>query len=89
MFFDPTTLGIDYRELVTRAAELPEPIRLGGSRLVVHIQTSTEAVDDLINLIRVLAEEKVNAGFVPTVDGHTNGSAIQNIYVRGVKADTV
>lgn len=86
MFFDPTTLGVSYQELVTRAGELPEPIRLGGSRLVVHIQTSTRAVDDLIDLIRVLAEEKAKAGFVPT-DVLTNGSAVQNIYVRAVKAD--
>lgn len=86
MFFDPTTLGISYQELVTRASELPEPIRLGGSRLVVHIQTSSQAVDDLIELIRVLAEEKAKAGFVPT-NGAISGSAIQNIYVRAVKAD--
>lgn len=86
MFFDPTSLGISYQELVTRASELPEPIRLGGSRLVVHIQTSTSAVDDLIALIRVLAEEKARNGFVPAEEGMI-GSAIQNIYVRGVKAD--
>ena len=85
VFFDPTPLGISFQELVTKASELPEPIRLGGSRLVVHIQTSPEAVEDLIGLIRTLAEEKANAGFVPTEP--TDGSAAQNIYVRGVKAE--
>lgn len=80
MFFDPTPLGISYTELVTRASELPSPLRLGGSRLVVHIQTSPKAVDDLIELIRVLAEEKAKAGFVPSPDAYSTQR--QNIYVR-------
>ena len=80
MFFDPTTLGISYAELVQEAAKLPNPIRLGGSRLVVHIQTSDAAVDDLLALIRRLADEKKAAGFV--YSEATNGSARQNIYVK-------
>ncbi|KAI0803065.1 pyridoxal phosphate-dependent transferase [Irpex lacteus] len=80
VFFDPTPLGISYTELVTRASELPSPLRLGGSRLVIHIQTSPKAVDDLIELIRVLAEEKAKAGFVPSPDAYSTQR--QNIYVR-------
>jgi threonine aldolase len=45
---------------------LPQPLYLGGSRLVVHIQTSPEAIDDFINLISKIAEEKKKAGFVAT-----------------------
>ncbi|KAI0085621.1 pyridoxal phosphate-dependent transferase [Irpex rosettiformis] len=80
VFFDATPLGISYLELVTRAAELPSPIRLGGSRLVVHIQTSPKAAEDLVDLIRVLAEEKAKAGFVPSPEAYTTKR--QNIYVR-------
>ena len=65
---------------MTRAAELPSPLLLGGSRLVVHIQTSTQAVEDLISLIRVLADEKVKAGFVPSPEAYATKR--QNIYVR-------
>ena len=80
VFFDATTLGISFSELVERAAQLPEPITLGGSRLVVHIQTSDAAVDDLLDLVRTLAEEKKAAGFVPA-EATTNGTS-SNIYVK-------
>lgn len=65
---------------MTRAAELPSPLLLGGSRLVIHIQTSTQAVEDLIDLIRVLADEKVKSGFVPSPEAYATKR--QNIYVR-------
>ena len=72
---------MSYSELVEAAAALPEPIRLGGSRLVIHIQTSDAAVDDLLALVSKLAEEKKAAGFVPE-EAVANGSARQNIYVK-------
>ncbi|KAF7794112.1 hypothetical protein EIP86_005242 [Pleurotus ostreatoroseus] len=86
VFFDPTPLGISYVEIVTRAAELPSPIKLGGSRLVVHIQTSPQAVDDLLALIRQLADEKKQNGYVPPEEEvDTNGAPFSNIYVRAKK----
>lgn len=85
MFFDPTPVGISYVELVQRARDLPKPIKLGGSRLVVHIQTSPQVVDDLLSLIRELAEEKKAAGFVKSETPLTNGKAPKNMYVK-VKA---
>jgi len=80
IFFDPSPLGIDYPELVQRAEALPNPILIGGSRLVVHIQTTQAAVDDLLGLLRTMAEEKKAVGFVysPQANGTTNG----NIYIR-------
>lgn len=50
---------------------LPEPVIITNSRLVVHIQTEDQAVDDLLALIKVIAEEKNTAGFVkpPPVEG--------------------
>ncbi|KAF9073755.1 pyridoxal phosphate-dependent transferase [Rhodocollybia butyracea] len=54
---------------------------LGGSRVVLHIQTSESAVDDLISLIATIAEEKRKAGFVKPevqVNGH------RDVYVRRV-----
>ncbi|KAI0359177.1 hypothetical protein OH77DRAFT_1575929 [Trametes cingulata] len=85
VFFDPSPVGISYVELVERARSLPEPIKLGGSRLVVHIQTSPQAVDDLLALVRQLAEEKKAAGFVKPEKTLTNGKAFKNAYVK-VKA---
>ncbi|KAK7694413.1 hypothetical protein QCA50_001599 [Cerrena zonata] len=82
IFFDPSTIGVDYVELVERADALPKPIKIGGSRLVLHIQTSTEAVEDLLSLLRQMAEEKKAAGFVPT---DVNGKPSGNIYVRAKK----
>lgn len=35
-----------------------------GNREQVHIQTATEAIEDFIALINILAEEKRNTGFV-------------------------
>jgi len=90
VFFDPTPLGVDYDELILRAAALPDPIKFSGSRLVCHIQTSPEAVQDLLQLVRVVAEEKRSAGFVPTPVGNgVNGSAkpaYRDVYVRKTPA---
>ncbi|KAL4243245.1 threonine aldolase family protein [Abortiporus biennis] len=82
VFFDPSPIGVEYSEIIEKAARLPEPIILYGSRLVVHIQTSPAAVDDLVSLIKQLAQEKKEAGFVytPPANGHSG-----NIYVRNVK----
>ena len=64
VFFDPSPIGVQFDELIARAAALPEPIQIFRSRLVVHIQTSPEAVADLVSLVRTLAEEKRATGFV-------------------------
>ncbi|KAI8995333.1 pyridoxal phosphate-dependent transferase [Trametes punicea] len=85
VFFDPTPIGVSYTELVERARSLPEPIKLGGSRLVLHIQTSPKAVDDLLALVRQLADEKKAAGFVKPEAPLTNGRPYKNMYVK-VKA---
>lgn len=71
---------MDYAELVERAEALPNPILIGGSRLVVHIQTTPEAVDDLLALLQTMADEKKTAGFV--YSPQANGNANANIYIR-------
>ena len=81
VFFDPSPIGVSYTEIVERASKLPEPIAIGGSRLVVHIQTSPQAVEDLLTIVRELAEEKKAAGFVPP-EKKPNGRSYGNIYVR-------
>jgi threonine aldolase len=81
VFYDPSPIGLDYGEIADRAAKLPDPIMLAGSRLVVHIQTSQAAVDDFLKLIRELAEEKKKAGFVPSPKPNQNG-IFKDIYVR-------
>jgi len=88
IFYDPSSIGVDYEEIGQRGSALSTPLFLGGSRLVVHIQTSEDAVNDFLNLIRDLAEEKRKAGFVPpTVE--ENGNIFKDVYVRRVpnKAD--
>ena len=75
---------MDYVELVERADALPNPIKIGGSRLVLHIQTSPQAVEDLLALLRQMAEEKKAAGLVPT---DVNGKSHGNIYVRAKKPE--
>lgn len=81
MFYDPTPIGLDYNEIAERANQLPRPLFLGGSRLVVHIQTSESAVDDFLALINELAEEKKRAGFMkPNLP--TEQKVHKDIYVR-------
>ncbi|KAF7965649.1 hypothetical protein HWV62_42410 [Athelia sp. TMB] len=95
IFYDPSPLGIDFSEIAERGSKLAKPLTLGGSRLVVHIQTTDEAVDDFLDLISTLAEEKVKAGFKRVENGTKNhkdapiGTGIyQDPYVRKkVKAD--
>jgi len=88
IFYDPSTVGLTYDEIAGRASDLPEPLVLGGSRLVLHIQTSESAVDDFLSVVRQLAEEKKAAGFVnpePTANGT---KTYKDIYVRRVPKTT-
>ncbi|KAG6891408.1 hypothetical protein C0992_007187 [Termitomyces sp. T32_za158] len=83
VFYDPSPIGLDYNEIAERASKLPSPLFLGGSRLVVHIQTSESAVDDFLALISELAEEKKRAGFIKP-DSLTEQKVHKDIYVRRV-----
>lgn len=80
VFYDPAPLGIEYDEISERAATLPEPITISNSRsrLVVHIQTEGQAVDDFLALVKTISEEKKAAGFVPLPQGKQ--IAADNIY---------
>ncbi|KZP32203.1 threonine aldolase [Athelia psychrophila] len=93
IFYDPSPLGLEYTEIAERGSQLANPLTLGGSRVVVHIQTSDGAVDDFLALIRTLAEEKEKAGFKRLANGTNTDApvgqgAYQDPYVRkAVKAD--
>ncbi|EJD55442.1 hypothetical protein AURDEDRAFT_109769 [Auricularia subglabra TFB-10046 SS5] len=87
VFFDASHLGIPTTELVDRAENLPDPILIYGSRLCIHIQTSPQAVDDLLNLFEVLIEEKRKAGLIKdgsaaTANGVPNGATPASPYVK-------
>ena len=84
IFFDPTTVGVTYEEISERASQLDPPLKLSGSRIVIHVQTSDEAVNDLISVVRKLAEEKRAAGFVftPPEAAGTGGQGYRNVYYR-------
>lgn len=55
LWIDPAPLGFPIQTLVDRAKE--KGIRLGSQRLVVHIQVTKEATDDLVQLIKELKDE--------------------------------
>ncbi|KAF9270462.1 hypothetical protein L218DRAFT_888970 [Marasmius fiardii PR-910] len=80
VFYDAYSIGTDYDEIAERASKLTNPLHLGGSRLVVHIQTSEEAIDDFLALIAEIAKEKKDAGFVKPVR-QANG-IVRDVYVR-------
>ncbi|KAF5382949.1 hypothetical protein D9757_006308 [Collybiopsis confluens] len=81
VFYDADSIGATYDEIAERGAALPEPLFLGGSRLVLHIQTTESAVDDFIKLIATIAEEKRKAGFVKS---KVQGNGHRDVYVRRV-----
>ena len=83
MFYDPASVGLSYDEIADRAGALPNPLVLGGSRLVVHIQTTESAVDDFLAVVRELAEEKKRAGLVKPHTSQENG-VYKDVYVRRV-----
>ncbi|GAK66691.1 threonine aldolase [Moesziomyces antarcticus] len=58
VFLDTSSIDIPIPELVARAAALPQPIKLGGGRMVVHYQIEKQAIDDLLDLIRQMKQEK-------------------------------
>lgn len=55
-------------------------MKIISSRLVVHIQTEDQAVDDLLALIKSIAEEKRVAGFVRPLPAEGESPAGENIY---------
>ena len=72
IFYDPSSIGTSYAEIAERAGKIPNPLSLAASRLVVHIQTAEQAIDDFLGLIRSIAEEKRAAGFVRSVEKTRN-----------------
>lgn len=80
VFYDAASVGLTYEEIAARGSALPEPLQLAGSRLVVHIQTSDAAVEDFLNLVQELANEKKSAGFVK--HRPSRGDKVAAMYVR-------
>jgi threonine aldolase len=85
VFYDPTPLGLSYAEISERANQLPEPLKLGSSRLLVHTQTSEQTIDDFLTLMRTLADEKKAAGLVP-LDSKLQINGFKNVAVLISKA---
>lgn len=56
VWIDPTPLGFTLAQLVTRA-KTDAGITLSGSRVVVHIQVTEEAVKDLVRIVGEMKEE--------------------------------
>ncbi|KIJ21466.1 threonine aldolase [Paxillus involutus ATCC 200175] len=85
LFYDPSPIGVEYWEIVERAAKLPNPIKLNGSRLVMHIQTSPQAVDDFLVLMRAAKEEKAKAGWTPEQTPPKKKGLFRDVYVKATK----
>ncbi|KAF5368468.1 hypothetical protein D9758_002363 [Tetrapyrgos nigripes] len=64
VFYDATSIGTTYDEIAEKGLQLPSPLFLGGSRLVVHIQTTEAVIDDFLELVAGIAKERKKAGFV-------------------------
>jgi len=88
LFYDPSTIGVEYWEIIDRAAALPKPITVAGSRLVLHIQTSPKAVDDFLSVIKTLKQEKIQAGFVPPKEQNVDSEGMGNVYIRTTRPST-
>lgn len=57
VFFDPSPIGLTTEEIAAKGEALDKPIKMfGGDRLAVHIQTTDEAIDDLLALISSMAK---------------------------------
>ncbi|KAF9243806.1 pyridoxal phosphate-dependent transferase [Melanogaster broomeanus] len=82
LFYDPSPVGVEYWEVVERAAALPRPITLNGSRLLLHIQTSPQAVEDFIELLRTLRDEKAEAGWTPDQAAPKKQGLFKDVYVK-------
>ena len=74
VFMDTSSIDIPISELVSRAASLPAPIRLGGGRMVMHYQVDKAAIDDLLDLIRTMKQEKED-GTAPAGTGAVGSGA--------------
>ncbi|KAG1825612.1 pyridoxal phosphate-dependent transferase [Suillus subaureus] len=85
LFYDPSPIRVEYWEVVERAAQLPDPIKLNGSRLLMHIQTSPQAIEDFLELLRTLKEEKAAAGWKPENAPPKKKSLFRDVYVKAVR----
>ena len=75
VWFDVTPIGIDIKELNARLAALPQPITNRGERCVIHHQTSPQAVEDFIALVKQMKAE-MEAGKTDLADGLTEPPAV-------------
>ncbi|KAG1777444.1 pyridoxal phosphate-dependent transferase [Suillus placidus] len=85
LFYDPSPIGVEYWEVVERAAQFPDPIKLNGSRLLMHIQTSPQAIEDFLELLRTLKEEKAAAGWKPENAPPKKKTLFRDVYVKAVR----
>ncbi|KAH7921150.1 hypothetical protein BV22DRAFT_1114558 [Leucogyrophana mollusca] len=85
LFYDPAPIGVEYWEIVERASQLQNPIKINGSRLVTHIQTSPQAVEDFLGLVRTLKEEKAASGWTVADMRPQKKSVFRDVYVKAVK----
>ena len=62
MFFDPTPLGLTLDAVMARLKALPQPVLVMRERCVLHHQTSPQAVEDFVQCVREMKEEKAAGG---------------------------
>ncbi|SJX65389.1 related to GLY1-L-threonine aldolase, low-specific [Sporisorium reilianum f. sp. reilianum] len=85
VFLDTASIDIPIAELVARAAALPVPIKLGGGRMVVHYQIEKQAIDDVLELIRTMKQEKKD-GTGPAASAVEGGAGLYSNSMAGGKS---
>ena len=61
VFYDPSPLGVEYAEVVERAAALAKPLSVSGSRLVVSSNTPVFRGESRVVLIKGLGNHGTGA----------------------------
>ncbi|RSH80143.1 Threonine aldolase [Saitozyma podzolica] len=62
VFFDPAPIGLTLDSVMARLKALPEPILVMRERLVVHHQSSPQAVEDFIAVVAEMKKEREAGG---------------------------
>lgn len=86
VFLDTSSIDIPIPELVSRAAALEKPIKLGGGRLVVHYQIEKAAIDDLLDLIKVMKQEKKDGTGSSSTAPAAGGAGLYSSSMAGGKS---
>ncbi|CED84020.1 threonine aldolase [Phaffia rhodozyma] len=88
VFVNFLPLNLPMNAVIARAAALPNPIAFNGARLVCHYQLDPQAVEDFIELVRVMKDEEVSKGWVPEIPRVNGATEITRLRGRDKNYNT-